>query len=117
VIGRGDEGLVLHECTHAFFDITRQPIDALHEEAAAYVVDALYFRMTGLSRPRWSGPPHAAAGNVADSLLQDYQRGATAVPTVNATAWANLMSGIRSHRVYRAGPAGTGGSYIHNGVR
>lgn len=117
VIGRPDEGLILHECTHAFYDITSNPINALDDEASAYVVDALYYRMTGLTRPRWNNEPHATAGPVADALLQDYQRGAVAVPTVNAAAWANLRNAIRTNGTYTGEPPATGGSYIHDGVR
>jgi hypothetical protein len=115
-IGRADQGLMLHECTHAFFDITRSPVNALDDEAAAYVVDALYYRMTGLTRPRWSATPHSNAGLVADALLQDYQRGSVAVPAVNATAWTNLRNAIRAVPVYAVGPAGTGGNYVNDGL-
>jgi hypothetical protein len=116
LIGRADEGLVLHECMHAFYDITLNPIDALHDEASAYVVDALYYRMTGLQRPRWNNAPHPLAGIVADGLLQDYQQGNVPVPSVNNTAWTNLMTVIPTITIYASGPAGTGGSYLRNGV-
>ena len=48
LLGRVSDGLLLHECTHAAFDIGHVGIVAVADEAAAYVVDALYFRMTGL---------------------------------------------------------------------
>src|SRR5262252_7136450 len=50
IIGREEEGLVLHECTHAVFDLTHTRVNANDDEAASYVVDALYFRMIGLRR-------------------------------------------------------------------
>lgn len=115
VLGRTDAGLVLHECTHAFFDLARVSITALDDEAAAYVVDALYFRMTGLARPRWNAVLHAAAGTVADGLLRHYAAGDTPLPTVDNTAWGNLRTAIRAHPVYRSGAAGTGAQYLHNG--
>jgi hypothetical protein len=116
VTGRPDEGLVLHECTHAYFDITFDPLGALDDEAAAYVVDALYFRMTGLARPHWNNAPHPAAGVVADAILREYQRGKIAVPPVPAVPWASLRTAIMSNASYVSGPAGTGGNYLHNGL-
>jgi len=74
LLGRTSEGLLLHECTHAAFDLGSTGIAAVADEAAAYVVDALYFRMTGLARPRWNAQLHALAGNVADGLLRQYQQ-------------------------------------------
>jgi hypothetical protein len=121
VIGRKHEGVVLHECTHAFFDIERTYIDALHDEAAAYLVSVMYYRMTGrpspAGRPGWKNSSLLSeAVVVADALLQDYQRGTTAVPAVNAAAWADLMSAIRHHPEYRHKSPGTGRSYLHDGV-
>jgi len=115
VIGRVEEGLLLHECTHASFDIASTAITALHDEAAAYVVDALYFRMTGLTRPRWNAEPHATARQVAAGVLHQYAVGTHHAPPVDAPTWAALLTAIRTHPVYVTGPAGTGGSYLHNG--
>jgi hypothetical protein len=118
VYGRANEGLVLHECTHAYFDITSNAaVNALQDEAAAYVVDALYFRMTNLQRPRWNGGPHPVAGTVADLILAEYQLGAVPIPAVDPTAWNNLLNSVKTNPVYVSGPAGTGGSYLHNGYR
>ncbi|HEX8097676.1 MAG TPA: hypothetical protein VF507_06550, partial [Pyrinomonadaceae bacterium] len=83
-------------------------------EAAAYVVDALYFRMTGLARNRWNTQLHALAGVVADGLLDEYQAGNTPIPAVGRVSWFLLRLFIMNHPVYMAGPAGTGGSYLHN---
>jgi len=115
LFGRPNEGLVLHECTHAAFDLGRVVIAAVADEAAAYVVDALYYRMTGLARPRWNAQLHALAGNVADGLLQQYQVGNVAIPAVDTIRWLALGAFIASHPVYIAGPAGHGGTYLHNG--
>ena len=122
MLGREEQGLVLHECTHALFDLTLTHVSANDDEAAAYVVDALYFRMTGLPRPRWNAQLHAAAGAVADGLLRAYQRGTTGIPAVNAAAWASLKLQISLHPVYLSGPAGFvpsllgTGEYPHNGA-
>ena len=115
LIGRASEGLLLHECTHAAFDLGSVAIAAVADEAAALVVDALYFRMTGLQRPRWSEQLHVLAGDVADGLLHRYQLGNPGVPAVDTALWLKLGFFIMSHPVYIAGPAGHGGSYLRNG--
>jgi hypothetical protein len=115
VIGRVSEGLLLHECTHAAFDLASSAIPAVDDEAASYVVDALYFRMTGLRRPRWNAQLHAFAGVLADALLREYQAGNTPVPAVEPLTWILLRTFIMTHPIYMAGPAGTGGNYLHNG--
>jgi hypothetical protein len=121
IIGRVEEGLVLHECTHAVFDLTHTRVNGNDDEAASYVVDALYFRMTGLRRPRWNAEPHATAGAVADALLRQYQAGTRGIPAIDATAWTTLKQQIALHPVYVTGPAGIFGSlfgpteYPHDG--
>lgn len=45
-------GLVLHECVHASFDLTRTTIPWLDNEAAAYIAQAYYLRNSGLARER-----------------------------------------------------------------
>jgi len=109
LVGRTEEGLLLHECTHAVFDLTKTKVTDNEDEAAAYVVDALYFRMTGLRRPRWNAEPHATAGNVADALLREYQAGKVPVPTVDPALWGALRLRVMMHPVYRWGTAGIPG--------
>lgn len=115
ILGRIDQGLVLHECGHAYFDITSTGITALDEESACYVIDALYFRMTGLARPRWNAALHAMAGTITDGILAHYAAGNPGVPAVDPLLWNALRLITIVHPVYIAGPAGTGGSYTHNG--
>ena len=55
ILGRIDEAAVMHESTHAFFDLTTSNILATEEEAVSYIVTALYHRMTGLTPARWTG--------------------------------------------------------------
>ena len=63
ILGRIDEAAVMHESTHAFFDLTTSNILATEEEAVSYVVTALYHRMTGLTPTRWTGrSPHFRQG-------------------------------------------------------
>ena len=112
IIGREEEGLVLHECTHAVFDLTHTRVNANDDEAASYVVDALYFRMTGLRRARWSNEPHATAGAVADALLREYQIGNRGIPAIDATTWANLKFQISLNPTYVTGPAGLLGGFF-----
>ena len=109
LIGRTEEGLLLHECTHAVFDLTKTQVTDNEDEAAAYVVDALYFRMTGLRRPRWNNEPHATAGAVADALLREYQAGNVRVPALDPTAWTNLRSAVMLNPQYIWGTAGIPG--------
>jgi hypothetical protein len=116
LIGRTEEGLLLHECTHAVFDLTKTQVTDNEDEAAAYVVDALYFRMTGLQRPRWNAEPHATAGQVADALLRDYQTGKTGLPAVSPTAWKALRTEIALHSVYRWGTSGILGVLLGAGT-
>jgi len=60
--------------------LKKTDITAENEEAICYVVDALYFRMTGLNPSRWTKPPHSTAGLVADELLKQYAAGTTESP-------------------------------------
>jgi len=116
LIGRTEEGLLLHECTHAVFDLTKTQVTDNEDEAAAYVVDALYFRMTGLRRPRWNAEPHATAGNVADALLREYQAGKVALPALDPTAWNALRGQVMMHPQYRWGTAGIPGVLLGSGT-
>ena len=118
--GRVESGLVLHECTHAVFDLTQTHVTANDDEAASYVVDALYFRMTGLKHPRWNAEPHATAGAVADALLRRYAAGTRGIPALDTDTWNALKLQIMLHPVYFWGPAGVlgtvgGQEYPHDG--
>jgi hypothetical protein len=125
MLGRVDLGLVLHECTHAAYDLLRTGITAWDEEASCYVVNALYFRMTGVAPSRWSASTHAMAGAVADDLLHQYARGTAGIPTVSRAAWEALRAVVlaspiytfvdAAHNDFRPGMVATGGSYTHDG--
>jgi hypothetical protein len=88
ILGREQEGVAMHECTHAFFDLKKTAIGATEEEAVCYVVDALYYRMTGLTPARWNYEPPKTAKSVADALLHQYAVGVAGIPVVNAGAFA-----------------------------
>jgi hypothetical protein len=123
VIGRWDEATVMHESTHAAFDIARTPISGMDEEAAAYVVGALYGRMTGLTLRRWS-PNTQAARAVVEHILHHYAVGDISVPAVDAAAWVSIRAVVALHPIYFSGPAGLpaqiipwiNNQYTHNGV-
>ena len=65
--------------------------------------------MTGLTRTRWNQHIHAAAGVVADGLLQDYQAGNTPIPAVERTGPVPLRVHVIADPVYWTRPAGMGG--------
>ena len=106
IFGRVQEGLAMHECTHAFFDLQKIDITATEEEAVCYVVDALYFRMTGLTRPRWSNEPHKTAGSVADGLLRQYAVGVAGIPKVDDSTWRALVLAVAINPTYFLDTAG-----------
>jgi hypothetical protein len=103
--GRWDEASLLHECLHAFFDVTVTGMSATDEEAAAYVVTALYCRMTGLKQERW-GEITRTARPIVDKILQHYAKGSPGVPAVNEADWNALRLTITLHPLYFASPAG-----------
>lgn len=130
ILGRIDEAAVMHESTHAFFDLTTSNILATEEEAVSYIVSALYHRMTGLTPARWTGAePFISAKVVADALLHEYQRGKVAVPPVDAGQFQTLMLAVATTPSYLlpstpggGTPAGLFGGllggpvrYVHNG--
>jgi hypothetical protein len=105
IISRKVEGSVIHECTHAYFDLQSSKIGATDEEAIAYAVKVLYWRMTGL--PGWrSGATvpgiHQAAAAVADRLFHQYQLGYVAIPHVDEKAFLALRGQVA---LGYAGPA------------
>ena len=130
ILGRIEEAAVMHESTHAFFDLTTSNITATEEEAVSYIVTALYHRMTGLTPTRWTGAePFISAKAVADALLSQYQAGIAGVPAVQAGQFQTLMLAVALDPTYLipaspgAGtPAGLFGGflggpvrYVHNG--
>ena len=124
-VGRLTEGHVLHESLHAAYDLMRTGINADDEESSAYVVSSLYLRMTGVRPPRWNAEPYVTAGRVANTLLTQYARGTTGIPTVGVAEWSLLKVMVMMNPVYMFpwssagnfsfGPAFTGGSYTHDG--
>jgi hypothetical protein len=107
IVGREQESSVMHECTHAFFDLQSIDISATEEEAICYVVGALYDRMTGLPRARWGTPLDYQSGYVvAGGLLQQYQRGGAAVPRVDDTDFKTVVLAVATSPFYFLGTAG-----------
>jgi hypothetical protein len=101
ILGRIHEGEVMHECTHAFFDLKKTAIGARDEEAVCYVVSALYYRMTGLTPARWTGAePYITAKSVVDALLHQYAVGVAGIPVVNAGAFRTLVIAVQLSPTY-----------------
>ena len=122
LLGRGEEGYAVHECIHAFFDLKSIALNATQEEALAYVVSALYYRMTGLPPTRWDAEPYATAKTAADGLLRRYAVGVAGIPAVDDNAWRSLMLSVGFNEAYfLRRPAGIDrwfigrDTYIHNG--
>jgi hypothetical protein len=120
--GRFDQAIVVHESLHAAYDLLRTGLDGNAEEASAYVVTALYCRMTGLARPKWAnGQIYANAALAAETLLHLYQKGDPGIPMVGEAEWDKLRLGVALHPVYRFnGPGGVfglllGSQYTHDG--
>jgi hypothetical protein len=101
ILGRIEEGYILHESAHAFFDLKKIKLKATDEEAIGYIVVVLYFRMTGLTIYRWAGgEPFISAKAVADGLLKQYAAGVAGVPAVDPDAWDTLRLNIALHPHY-----------------
>jgi hypothetical protein len=130
ILGRIEEAAVMHESTHAFFDLTTSNILGTEEEAVSYIVSVLYHRMTGLTPRRWMGAePYISAKVVADALLRQYQVGVSGPPAVDAGQFQTLLLAVATTPTYLipaspgAGtPAGLFGGilggpvrYVHNG--
>jgi hypothetical protein len=124
VLGRELGGRALHECLHAAYDLLRTGITALDDEASAYVVQTLFYRMSGLTQPRWNSTIRSIAVDVANKLLQQYARGTRGIPAVDTQAWAALRLVVLTSPIYMfpnspanwtPGVVATGGSYTHDG--
>jgi hypothetical protein len=128
ILGRFEEAAVMHESTHAFFDLTKSGIGATEEEAVCYIVTALYYRMTGLTPARWT-VGSLAAKSVVDKLLHQYQVGVAGIPVADVGAFRSLVLGVALDPTYlfpdtltSGTPAGLFGgflggptSYTHDG--
>jgi hypothetical protein len=107
IVGRDQERFVMHECTHAFFDLQSINIRAAEEEAICYVVSALYARMTALPRWRWGAQPLFQEGDVAAvGLLHQYQLGVAGIPVVDDTAFKALVLAVATDPHYFLGTPG-----------
>lgn len=97
---RENDGAMLHECVHAWFDLNRKTVAVGINEAAAYITSSLYFRMTGIPRRRVIERLSIQSGVIAELLLRAYQRGER-LPTVDFVEWATLVKMIAAHDGYR----------------
>lgn len=114
--GRDLEGDLVHECTHAGFDVDkRDTLTALNDEAAAYVAEVLYYRMSNAPKSYWSGVSRAAAAPVVEALLHEYQAGNTPVPTVDPVTFNALRAVLPLRPIYQGTAVANGGRFIRNG--
>jgi hypothetical protein len=95
---------LVHECTHAGFDVDEvNGLTALTEDAAAYVAEVLYYRMSNAPLSYWAGIQgrvRDVALPVANGLLREYQAGNTPVPAVDSIAFNILRSIIPIRPAY-----------------
>jgi hypothetical protein len=91
--GRRKSASALHECTHASFDLAYTSVWRLDEEAACFVVAALYLRMIHLPSGRWPDSAARDARPVADALLP-HMLGSGSTPAVDEAAWTSLQRAI-----------------------
>ena len=114
--GRDLEGDLVHECTHAGFDLDKlDTLSALTEETVAMVAEVLYYRMSNAPKSYWPGPSRDAAAPVADALLHEYQAGNTPIPTVDPATFNALRAILPLRPAYQGTVVANGGSYIRNG--
>lgn len=114
--GRYDEATVLHEAVHGLFDIEKTSLLAINEEAACYVVDNLYYKMTGLKDARVDTPIDNAAKPLATQVLKASADGSTPTVTLGATAWGKLLDAVRADTTYTpVVDAGPTFQYNHDG--
>jgi hypothetical protein len=107
IVGREQERSVMHECTHAFFDLQSIDIKAAEEEAICYVVGALFEKMTGLPQSRWGTQPIYQGGYVvATGLLHQYQLGVSGTPRADDTDFKTLVLAVATDPHYISRPAG-----------
>lgn len=104
--GRVQEGYLMHEGVHASLDLTASSaIRAVDDEAAAYITDALYYRMTGRDRARYNREAWEHARTVASSILRS--------GNADSAAITSLQSSILAHRLYSH--HGRTGAYLRDG--
>ncbi len=114
IMGRMAEATVLHESLHGWFDMEQIPIMAVQEEAACYVVDVLYFRMTGLADARFVDPIYDAAKPIARAILAASVSGKTPTVAVDTAQWKKLLGAVRADPAYEKIKDETV-SYTHDG--
>lgn len=104
--GRVQEGFLIHEATHASFDLTHtNHLPVIDEEAACYIAEALFFRRVGLDRRRYRTEAWPGAIQVARSILRSR--------SINTSALNSLRAAIASDPTYNHN--GAPGCYVSDG--
>jgi len=103
---------LVHEAVHAIFDFQRIRLNAIQEEAAAYIADAMYSSLLGF--PSGSAIRlERTARAIADTLLPRSPGTGGARPEVTQAQLTELTGHIHAHPVYN--PMARSYGYPHNG--
>ena len=111
ITGRIQEATVVHESLHGFFYFENIPMLSIQEEAACFLVEVMYFRMTGLSPARYDHPVFKAARPMADAILRANAYAKRSKDAVDTTQWANLLAKVRADPNYAKVAAEAGSKY------
>ena len=118
ILGRDGEATVVHECLHGLFDIEGTSVLVAQEEAACYVVDVLYYKMTGFKESRYlNGKAMAikkAAQPVADTILAGSATGFGNPTAVDPAQFGAVVTAVLAIPYY-ANAAQGGAAYTHDG--
>jgi hypothetical protein len=98
--GRLDESVVVHEGLHGFFFFENIAMLPIPEEAACFLVDVLYYRMTGLKDARFEHPVYNAAKPIAGAILKANAYGKTSKVAVDKAQWGTLLAAVRADPEY-----------------
>ncbi len=97
------KGLVVHEAVHAWIDKSSLQPTAVHNEAVAYIAQAIFYRRVGLSRSRTPNPIYLAARDIGNVILQGGTPAAAALQSLTTEIMASsTYSHLNATSVYTA---------------
>ncbi len=103
---------LVHESVHAICDFNNLGLNAMREEAAAYIADAMYSAY--LFIPAGGGTRiETVARTIADDLIAQAERTPGLRPEVTQAQLTELCNRVHAHRGYHAIPRRS--AYLHNG--
>jgi hypothetical protein len=95
------KALILHEATHAIFDINATRMKEKQSEAAAYIAQCMYFYFLNEAAIRGGATP-TFSGNAILTAAWPIAVGAISTPQIADTALAPLFTAIANDRQYNA---------------